>query len=168
MLGFFSNFGLREVYFDLSDVTKMLYKSEDFGQYAINTPAKYPPDSVWYYSSGTTNILSEIIEQQFETPLEARKFPQNALFNPVNMTSMIIEADASGTPVGSSFGWATPRDWARFGLLYLNDGVWNGNRILPKGWVDYSVKPARQSEGKYGAQIWLNSKGKYLDWTAIC
>ena len=75
---------------------------------------------------------------------------------------MIIEADASGTHIGSSFGWATPRDWARYGLLHLNDGVWNGERILPEGWVEYVTTPARQSEGKYGGQIWLNHSKHFL------
>jgi CubicO group peptidase (beta-lactamase class C family) len=73
-----------------------------------------------------------------------------------------LEADASGTFVGSSYSWATARDWARFGQLYLNDGVWNERRIFPENWVKYSTTPAANSEGIYGAQIWLNSSGEYL------
>lgn len=69
----------------------------------------------------------------------------------------MIEPDASGTFVGSSFSYAIARDWARFGLLYLNDGIWNGQRILPEGWVQYSITPAKAAPlGEYGAQVWLN------------
>ena len=69
-----------------------------------------------------------------------------------------MEPDASGTFVGSSYSFATARDWARFGLLYLNDGVWNGEVILPAGWVTYSTTPAPAADlGKYGAQWWLNA-----------
>lgn len=71
---------------------------------------------------------------------------------------MLIEPDAGGTYVGSSFSWATARDWARFGLLYLNEGVFNGERILPQGWVAYSATAATAAKrGEYGAQWWTNA-----------
>ena len=74
---------------------------------------------------------------------------------------MVIEPDASGTFVGSSFSYATARDWARFGLLYLQDGIWNQEQILPKGWVQYSTTAADAApQGEYGAQIWLNAGNK--------
>jgi len=73
------------------------------------------------------------------------------------MRSAIMEMDASGTFVGSSFMYATARDWARFGLLYLQDGIWQGERILPEGWVKYSTTPTpRAPKGRYGAHFWLN------------
>jgi CubicO group peptidase (beta-lactamase class C family) len=73
------------------------------------------------------------------------------------MNHTIIEPDPSGTYVGSSYAFASARDWARFGLLYLNDGVWNGERILPEGWVAYSSTPSPAAKlGEYGAQWWLN------------
>ena len=68
-----------------------------------------------------------------------------------------MEPDASGTFVGSSFMYATAQDWARFGLLYLQDGVWEGERILPKGWVSYSSAPTPMAPlGRYGAHFWTN------------
>jgi CubicO group peptidase (beta-lactamase class C family) len=70
------------------------------------------------------------------------------------MTTAVIQPDASGTFVGSSFMYATARDWARFGLLYAQDGVWKGKRILPENWVNYSRTPAAPKSG-YGAQFWL-------------
>ena len=62
----------------------------------------------------------------------------------------------SGTPVGSSYLYVTARDYARFGQLFLNDGCIGDRRILPEGWVDYTVTPASASEGAYGAFFWLN------------
>jgi CubicO group peptidase (beta-lactamase class C family) len=76
------------------------------------------------------------------------------------MYSAILETDPSGTFVGSSFGYATARDWARFGLLYLNDGIWNGDRILPEGWVEHGTTPTPDSEQGYGAHWWLNRGGR--------
>jgi len=74
------------------------------------------------------------------------------------MYSAILEPDSSGTFVGSSYACATPRDWARFGLLYLNDGVWQGERILPEGWIKYTTSPtAKAPMGEYGAHFWLNA-----------
>ncbi|MBI4831437.1 MAG: serine hydrolase, partial [Candidatus Lindowbacteria bacterium] len=73
----------------------------------------------------------------------------------------LIEPDPYGNLIGTSFGWATARDWARFGLLYLNDGVWEGERILPEGWVDYTRTPAPAAKYKhYGALFWLNAGAK--------
>ena len=88
------------------------------------------------------------------------------------MFSAIIEPDASGTFVGSTYMYATARDWARFGLLYLNDGVWDGERILPEGWVKYSITPApADPEGEYGAHFLTNAmrgqRGDYGRWLHI-
>jgi len=84
-------------------------------------------------------------------------FPRERLFNKLKMASAVLEPDESGVFVGSSYMYATPRDWARVGLLYLQDGVWEGERLLPEGWVDYSITPAPAApKGSYGAHIWLN------------
>ncbi len=148
-----------EDYGDISDVTIMLYQKGNMAEYAINKPAVYPPDSVWYYSSGNTLIISEIIRRAIGNNQNYFDFPRKALFNKIGMRSAIIETDAFGNFVGSSYTFATPRDWARFGLLYLKDGMWGKKRILPEGWVKYTTTPARKSKGKYGAQFWLN-RGK--------
>lgn len=151
-----SGLAWNESYFTVSDVTRMLFMSEDMAEVSIRQPLAYPPGSEWYYSSGTTNILSNIIRQT--TGENYLEFPYQALFNPLGIGSAVWETDLSGTAVGSSYLFATARDWAKFGLLYLNDGVWKGQRILPEGWVKYSARPVAQSpQRKYGAHFWLNA-----------
>ncbi len=145
-----------EDYGDISDVTIMLYQKGNMAKFVINYPAEYPPDSVWYYSSGNSNVISEIIRRTIGNDQHYWNFPRKALFNKIGMRSAVLETDASGNFVGSSYTFATPRDWARFGLLYLQDGTWQGKRILPKGWVKYTTTPARKSENQYGVQFWLN------------
>lgn len=152
-----------EEYYDLSSTTNMLFKSDDFGAFAASSNAIYKPKQQWQYSSGTSNILAEIMEKRIGNQDAYWIFPHIELFNNIGIQSMVIEADASGTYVGSSYSWATARDWARLGQLYLNDGLWNEGRILPTGWVEYSTTPAKGSDGLYGAHIWLNSNGKYFN-----
>jgi CubicO group peptidase (beta-lactamase class C family) len=85
-------------------------------------------------------------------------FIYEELFDKIGMYSAILEPDSSGTFVGSSYAYATPRDWARFGLLYFNNGVWQGERILPEGWVEYTTTPTPKApRGEYGAHFWLNA-----------
>ncbi len=153
-----------EIYALPSSATNMLFKDASMGATAAAVSAATEPDEVWNYSSGTTNIISRIVreaigEQSYWT------FPQDELFYKIGISSAIWEPDASGTFVGSSYLWMTPRDWARFGLLYLNDGIWNGERILPEGWVDYSSTPTPAApNGIYGAQFWRNgSPGNFPD-----
>jgi CubicO group peptidase (beta-lactamase class C family) len=149
-----------EIYSRPSDATEMLFNSKDAAQFALSKKATSKPDEKFYYSSGTTNILMWIIRQQ-TGDAAYHQFPYRKLFNKIGMHSAIIEPDPTGTFVGSSFGYATARDWARFGLFYLNDGLWNGERILPEGWVKYTATPAPAAlEGEYGAQWWLNAGEK--------
>lgn len=143
-----------------SGATNMLYKENDMGRYAANVSLKHAPGSYFYYSSGTSNILSRIVRTTVGDN-DYYSFPYRELFHKIGMTSAVLEPDASGTFVGSSYPFATARDWARFGLLYYNDGMWNGERILPEGWVEYSTTPAPAAPmGEYGAQWWLNAGSK--------
>ncbi len=152
-----------EDYGNLSDVTIMLHKEGNMGQYTADKPYAFPPDSIWIYSSGTTNLASLILRRSFLSDADYFRFPREALFNRIGMKSAIFELDASGTFVGSSYLYATMRDYARFALLYMNKGNWLGEQILPEGWVDYSVQPALGSEGGYGAFFWLNLSGDQPD-----
>jgi len=148
-----------EVYTPFGDTAAMLCESGDFAAYAAAKPLAAAPGSRWSYSSGTANIISRIVRQvaETETP-NSYHFLRRELFDAIGMTSAVMEADPSGTFVGSSYTFATPRDWARFGLLFLQDGVWSGKRILPEGWVAYTTIPAAKApKGEYGAMFWLNA-----------
>lgn len=142
-----------------SDYARILFSSADAGAHAVTQPLKAEPDKLWLQSGKTMNIVSRIIRQSFKGSDAAYfNFPRQALFNRIGMTSAVLEPDPSGTFVGTAYMYATARDWARFGLLCLNDGIWNKKRILPEGWITYSTTPSPCSpQGKYGAQFWLNS-----------
>nr|WP_198999641.1 serine hydrolase [Flavobacterium sp. ASV13] len=152
-----------ENYSTICDATQMLFQSEDMGKVQMDKPAKYKPDTHWYYSSGTTNLLSRILRSQFKTQQEYLDFWYSAVIDKIGMNSMIVEQDMSGIFVGSSYAWATPRDWSKFGLLYLHKGNWNGEQILDESWVKYTATPTNTSKGAYGAQFWLNAGGKFPD-----
>lgn len=161
-----SGLKFEEVYGPLSDATYMLFEAHDAAKVAIDMPLAHEPDTVWSYSSGTSNILGWIVRDTLESEsswADYATFAQRELFNPVHMRSALLEPDPSGTFVASSFSHASARDWARFGLLYLRDGVWQGQRILPEGWAKYVSTPTPPSERQeYGAQFWLNAgKAKY-------
>jgi CubicO group peptidase (beta-lactamase class C family) len=140
-----------------SDVNVMNYTKPDVAAFAASKPLQAPPDTRWHYSSGTSNIVSRIVRGAVDED-DYWSFPRRELFNRVGMSSAVLEPDASGTFVGSSYMYATARDWARFGLLYLRDGVWSGQRVLPEGWVKYSTTPTPTGTPgvSYGAQFWLN------------
>jgi CubicO group peptidase (beta-lactamase class C family) len=141
----------------VSDVNIMLLLQSDMAAFAASQPPAVKPDSLWRYSSGTTNILSRLISDTIGNQKTYWNFPRRQLFNKIGMRSAIWDTDASGTFVGSSYIYATARDYARFGLLYLNDGVWQGERILPAGWVAYSSTPTPAApKREYGAHFWLN------------
>ena len=154
-----SGLAFEEIYRPLTDATDMLYGAHDFGAFAAQSHLEAPPDQKWHYSSGTANIIARIVRYEAEkTGPNYYRFMREALFDRIGMTSAVMEPDSSGTFVGSSYTVATVRDWARFGLLYLQDGMWNGERILPEGWVEYTTTPTPGApKGQYGALFWLNA-----------
>ncbi|MDD2306583.1 MAG: serine hydrolase [Prolixibacteraceae bacterium] len=154
--------GLRwnEDYGNRSDVTQMLYCENDFAKFTFDQPFAFPAGSHWYYSSGSVNVVNFLMRKTIGNDNEYYNFAQSRLFTKIGMPDAVFEVDASGTQVGSSYIYATARDYARFGMLYLQDGVFNGERILPKGWVKYTTTPASDSDGKYGSLFWLN-RSKY-------
>jgi hypothetical protein len=146
----------------LADVTRMLLGVADMSAYATNKELEAPPGTKWHYSSGTSNIIARIMRNVLRDDHEYLTFPRRALFDRIGMAGAILETDVSGTFVGSSFMYATARDWARFGMLYLQDGVWDGQRILPEGWVAYTRSPAPADPRKhYGAHFWLDLPDEY-------
>jgi CubicO group peptidase (beta-lactamase class C family) len=150
-----------EDYNTMSDVTKMLFLAKDMSKSQKEKPLTGEPNNSWNYSSGTSNLLSGYIRNQFKTKQEYLDFWYTELIDKIGMSSMTIETDLTGNYVGSSYGWATPRDWAKFGLLYLHNGNWNGEQLLNKSWIDYTKTPTNGSNGQYGAHFWLNAGGIY-------
>lgn len=165
-----SGLAFREDYVDgeASDVIEMLFgeAKDDAGKFAASFPLEHEPGRFWSYSSGTTNIIARCAAKAADLyGPDFERFMRERLLDVIGMKSAAPKFDAAGTFIGSSFCYATPRDFAKFGLLYLRDGVWAGQRILPEGWVDYARTPTYQqpeavAEGTpYGAQWWLDLGG---------
>lgn len=137
--------------------SRMLYTEPDMAGFAERAPLEAAPGTRWHYSSPTTLILSRIIRDKVGGRAEdVLAFARHELFEPLGMRHVTIEFDATGTPVGSTDIYATARDWARFGLLYLDDGIAGGQRILPEGWASFSASPTPSGRNGYGAGFWTN------------
>lgn len=146
----------------MADVMQMLLGTADMSMYAAAKNLGATPGAKWQYSSGTSNIIARVIRNVLSNDQEYWTYPRRALFDRLGMTGAVMETDAAGTFVGSSFMYATAREWARFGMLYLQDGVWDGQRILPEGWVEYTRSPAPSDPRKhYGAHFWLVVPDEY-------
>ena len=153
-----SGLSFSESYVPGNDSIKMLFEAGDMGAMAAAQPLKHEPGTKWSYSSGTTNILSRIVFQATGGTLEGMaRFAQKRLFEPTGMTSALIEPDEAGVQIGSSYAYATARDWARYGLLHLNKGRAGGKQLLSQQWMDFAVTPTPAApQPFYGAQLWLN------------
>ena len=145
-----------ENYGNRSDVNLMLHREADMGLYALSMPLESEPGTHWYYSSGSTNLVMRHLRENFPSDKAFLSYMRERLFAPLAISNPHFEPDMSGTPVGSSYLYVTARDYARFGQMFLDDGCIGDRRILPEGWVDFTVTPASASEGKYGAFFWLN------------
>ena len=151
-----SGLAFEENYTTVSDVTKMLFMNEDIVKEIATNKLDTTPGTKWYYSSGTSNLVAGLIRKEFNTHQAYLKFPHERLFNKIGMESMVLEIDESGNYIGSSYGYATPRDWAKFGLLYLKEGNWFGEQIIDTSWVNFTRQPAGHSGGIYGGHFWHN------------
>jgi CubicO group peptidase (beta-lactamase class C family) len=150
-----------------SDVIEMLFGAGrgDVAAFAAAFPLAHSPGRFFAYSSGTTNIVSRCLAEALGlsgSGFEA--FMRRRLFEPLGMTSAAPRFDAAGTFIGSSFCFATPRDFARFGLFFLRGGLWEGRRLLAQSWIDYARTPTFQQvggdiDGPYGAHWWLDLAG---------
>ncbi len=151
-----------------SDVIPMLFGDgrEDTAAFAASFPLARAPDTTFNYSSGTTNIVSRLLAHRLGADGEAfHAFMRERLFDPLGMTSADPRFDAAGTFIGSSYCFCTPRDFARFGLLYLRGGMWEDRRLLPADWIDHARTPRppqpgpEEIDGPYGAHWWLELAG---------
>jgi CubicO group peptidase (beta-lactamase class C family) len=138
-----------------SDVLHMLYDCADAAAFAASRPLAAPPGQVWQYSTGTTNILS-LIARRVIGDERYWTWPSRVLFGRIGMRSAVLEPDASGTFVCSSYMVATARDWARYGQLWLDHGRHGDDEVLSDAWIRFSTTPTPQSpDGRYGAHWWL-------------
>ncbi|WP_084037902.1 serine hydrolase [Demequina sp. NBRC 110053] len=139
-------------------ITQMLYDEPDMGAYVASQPLAHEPGTYLQYSSGSTTVLCDIITET----RGLADAPRRELFDRLGLASAVMEADATGTPVCSSYMWATPRDWASIGQFALQDGMWNGERLLPEGWIAESTVAVdaqieRGSDG-YASGWWANAR----------
>lgn len=150
----------------VSHCIEMLFGSGagDVAGYAASLPLIHPPGTVWNYSSGTTNIVTRLLGDALaardgtDRRTATQRFLDERIFGPSGMTSATVQFDDAGTFIGSSFVYATARDFARFGELYLHDGVVDGQRVLPEGWRDHArtwVAHGDDSDFPYGRHWWL-------------
>ena len=147
----------------MSDVIEMLSgRHDDLAAFASAKPLVHPPGTRYCYSSGTTNIVTRVLSRALgDVPPGSTKMRAHIarLFGAIGMTSATAKFDRSGNFVGSSYVYATARDYARFGWLYLNDGIWDGERVLPEGWVEHGrtwVADEPETGVGYGAHWWLH------------
>jgi len=160
LLAMSSGLQWNEAYGAVSDVTSMLYLQPDMAAFARSPTLAHAPGEEWLYSSGTAVILSRIAQEALDQgATEAQDlatFVKARLFIPIGITTATIEPDERGTLVGSSYMYATARDWARYGLFLLQDGIWQGEELLPPGYVTLMATPVDASRGQYGmGQTWL-------------
>lgn len=139
-----------------SHALRMLFGSADHAAVYAGLPQTSNAGEHFQYASGSSNLLCKLLRNSFDGDLAYWRYP-TSLFDSLGMRTAILETDPSGTFVGSSYCYASARDWARLGLLFQQDGVFFGQRLLPEGWVQQSTTPVPASNGRYGHQIWLNS-----------
>lgn len=138
-------------------VNRMKFVEADMAAYAASMPLATAPGAAWNYHDGNTILLSLLIRNAAGgTPADALRFARRELFVPLGMRHVTLQLDGAGTIEGSSEMLASARDWARFGQLYLNDGIAAGQRILPEGWVSYSSSPTPKAWVGIGAGFWTN------------
>lgn len=159
MMAMSSGLEFNEDYGDVADVTRMLYLEPDMAGFAEAKPLAGEVGKVFSYSSGTAVMLSRLWQDAIGDPAKALAWPRVALFDPLGMRSAVLEADEHGTFVGSSYLYATARDWARFGQFLLQDGAWGGNDILPAGFVAWMREPAPASKVYGKGQLWIEAPG---------
>ncbi|MGU7770129.1 serine hydrolase domain-containing protein [Burkholderia sp. MR1-5-21] len=149
----------------LSDVAVMLFTQPDTARFASAKPLAVAPGTHWHYSSGTTAILARVMREAMGgTEADYLAFPHRALFAPLGMRHSVFEPDPAGTLESASFMYASARDWARFGQFLLQDGVWDGKRLLPDGWVRYMARATPQAPRRdFGAHLWVKVPEPFND-----
>jgi CubicO group peptidase (beta-lactamase class C family) len=154
-----------------SFVAQMVFgeRAKDTSAFASRVDLVHEPGAHWDYSTATSQILSGIVGRSVGGGREGvRAFAERELAQPLGIVSLVLEFDPAETLLGGLYVWASARDWARLGLLYLRDGRWDGRRILPEGWVDFTrtVAPAANN-GSYGAHFWVTAPPGPEQWQTL-
>jgi CubicO group peptidase (beta-lactamase class C family) len=136
------------------DPSSRMSLEDDMAGYAVRAKLIAPIGTRWHYSSPTTQLLARIIRDAAGGPEQTLALAWRELFNPLGMRNVTLEFDGVGTLQGSSWMLASARDWAKFGLLYLNDGVVGGKRVLHEDWVDFCAAATLDTD--YDAGFWTN------------
>jgi len=145
------------------DATAMLFTSASTSDYVLDMPLAAVPGSRFNYSSGTANLLARLYTEILGSPQQAYDDYRLHIFAPLGFQHAVFETDASGVFVGSSFFYASARDWARMGQLMLNGGELNGVRIVTQDWVARATQPnSSDNDRAYGYQWWLNRGNERL------
>ncbi len=159
----FDNFGLTAAVplMAANEHMRIYFDALDTYTHAINQPLRYEPGTVWRYRNSDPLSLMVIAQSVVEARGEDfLSFPRRALFDRIGMRSMVLETDPFGNFIASGYDYGSTRDWARFGLLHLRDGMWGNERILPEGWSDFVSTPAPgDATDGYGGLFWLNRNG---------
>jgi CubicO group peptidase (beta-lactamase class C family) len=169
MLQMSSGLDFSEDYVPGSDSTRMLFMSPSASDTALESPLAHTPGQFFAYSSGTTNLLAQLVyERVGASPQALMDFIAREIAEPLGLQATTFELDASGVFVGSSFLYAPARDWARFGYLLVNGGEINGQRLLTADWMAHLTQPNHSdNEPRYGYQVWLNGGGRELRWPSL-
>jgi CubicO group peptidase (beta-lactamase class C family) len=161
----FANLGLSgpESYTRANEHMRIYFDGLNVFEHAVNQPQQIPPNTEWRYRNSDPLTLGKIVRDIVEARGESYlTFPQRELFDPIGARHFVLETDAWGNFVMTGFDYGSARDWARFGLLHLYDGVWDGKRILPEGWVQFISTPAPADKTRgYGGLFWLNRGGAW-------
>ena len=136
---------------------RMAFNEPDMAGFAEGASLDAAPGTKWKYANGNPAILARILRDRVGgRAVDVLRFARRELFGPLGIHRATLELDATGTPIAGAFMFATPREWARLGMLFLGDGVVGGARILPEGWVRYSTTPTPNAFVGYGAGWWIN------------
>ena len=135
----------------------------DAFQFAVTRELQFEPNTRGRYRNTDVMALNQIIRDVVRTrDEEYLTFPQRALFDKIGIRRQVLETDPYGNFLLSGYDYGTPRNWARIGMLYLNDGVWNGERLLPEGWTRFVSTPAPAwADSAYGGMVWVNARGAF-------
>jgi len=138
--------------------------AENAADYAAAKPLEHEPGSVFHYAAGDSELAMSTVQDRLapDDPVWAR-FPYQALFEPLGMHRTVLDRDPSGQFIASTGMHAAAVDWARLGLFLARDGVWNGRRLLPDGWVDFMRTPTAESDCNYGAMVWIRGGCQSLE-----